>query len=51
MRKRRRGGCWGLVAICSGVIIILALILPGEFWWFLLAALLIAAGVWYIRCC
>ncbi len=50
MRGGRRG-MWGITAIVLGVIILLSLVLPKEFWWFSLAALLIAAGVWLLRCC
>lgn len=49
-----RGGrrlLWGLTAIALGVVILLALVLPSDFWWFALAALLIAAGIWTLRCC
>lgn len=38
MRGGRRG-LWGVTAIVLGVIILLALVLPSEFWWFGLAAL------------
>ena len=31
--------------------ILLALVLPAEFWWFFLAACLIGLGIWYLRCC
>ncbi len=50
MHKGRRGK-WGCAAIIAGAVILLSLVLPTEFWWFLLAALLIGVGVWYIRCC
>ena len=49
-----RGGqriLWGITAIALGLIIVLALVLPSDFWWFALAALLIAAGIWTLRCC
>ncbi len=50
MRRGRR--ClWGLIAIFMGLVILLALVLPSSFWWFVLAAGLIAFGLWYIRCC
>ncbi len=49
--RRGRGGIWGCAAIAAGLMIILALILPTEFWWFLAAAALIALGIWYIRGC
>ncbi|MDY3079446.1 MAG: hypothetical protein SOR56_04485 [Oscillospiraceae bacterium] len=38
------------IAIVGGVIIILALILPTNFWWFILAAGLICFGIWLHRC-
>lgn len=50
MRKGRR--CvLALAVIAVGVLIILALLLPGEFWWLLLAVALIALGIWMLRCC
>jgi len=50
MRRGRR--ClWGLVAIILGVMILLALVLPSGFWWFLAAAVLIGGGLWQIHCC
>ncbi|MDO4983227.1 MAG: hypothetical protein Q4E35_06700 [Eubacteriales bacterium] len=50
MRGRR--GNVGCAAMLAGLVIILALILPGQVWWFLLGAGLIFFGVWYItRCC
>lgn len=48
-----RGGGRGVIgyaAIAVGIVIILSLILPVNFWWFALAAILIALGIWYIRC-
>ena len=42
---------WGCTAIGAGVVILLALILPAGFWWFLFGAALIGLGIWYIRCC
>ena len=47
--RKGRNNLWGCVAIISGVVIFLALILPTEFWWFILAAILIAAGIWFLR--
>ena len=49
-----RGGrriVWGVTAIALGIVIVLALVLPSEVWWFALAALLIAAGFWLLRSC
>ena len=49
--RRGRHCMLGFVAICAGLIIILSLVLPSAFWWFILAVLLIGFGIWYIRCC
>lgn len=49
--RRGQHGLWGCVAICAGVIIMLALILPTDFWWFVLGVGLICGGIWYIRSC
>jgi hypothetical protein len=48
---RRRRGPWGFAIVFLGIIIILALILPSDVWWFLLAVGLICIGVWLIRRC
>ena len=50
MRKGNHS-IWGCVAIIAGVVIILSLVLPTEFWWFILAAELIGLGIWFIRSC
>ena len=42
---------WGLIAIGTGIVIILSIVLPKSFWWFVLAGALICGGVWLIRCC
>ena len=47
--SNRKNGV-GLIAILAGVVILMAMILPVGFWWFLLAVLLIAVGIWYNRC-
>lgn len=44
------GNLIGFVFIAMGVMIILGMILPKVFWWFLLGLLLIAIGVWLLRC-
>lgn len=41
----------GRIAIITGIVIILAMILPVGFWWFALAAALISLGIWIIRSC
>lgn len=49
---RRNGmNLWGLIAIGTGVVIILSIVLPKSFWWFVLAGALICGGIWLIRCC
>ena len=48
--RRGRHCMLGFVAISAGLIIILSLVLPSAFWWFILAVLLIGFGIWYIRC-
>lgn len=49
----RRSGMnlWGVMAIACGMVIILSIVLPKSFWWFVLAAALICGGIWLIRCC
>ena len=49
----RRNGMnfWGLIAIGIGVVIILSIVLPKSFWWFVLAGALIGGGIWLLRCC
>ncbi len=49
--RRGRSGLLGCAAIGLGVLILLAVVLPSEFWWFFLAAGLIGAGIWLLRCC
>ena len=39
MRRGHRG-IWGCAAIIAGLIIILSLVLPEAFWWFIFAAVL-----------
>ena len=49
-----RRGCghkWGYIAIFVGIVIIMKLILPTEFWWFVFAALLIGLGLFHMRGC
>ena len=45
-----RGNLIGIVFIAAGSLIILGMILPKVFWWFLLGLVLIAIGVWFLRC-
>ena len=39
-----------IAAIAAGVIIILAMVLPAQFWWYVLAVALICGGIWLCRC-
>ncbi len=45
--RPRSIGCFSMLA---GVFILLAMVLPVGFWWFMLAILLIATGIWLNRC-
>lgn len=49
MRNGRHFNFGGLF-ILAGIVIILSLVLPSQFWWFLLAGLLICFGIWLNRC-
>ncbi|MBR5094275.1 MAG: hypothetical protein IK095_04200 [Oscillospiraceae bacterium] len=49
--RRGRCGLWGIAAIGAGIFILMALVLPSQFWWGFLALGLIGVGVWYLRCC
>ena len=49
---RRRGPCppWlGLALILVGTLIILSMVLPKNFWWFILGCTMIGAGVYLLR--
>lgn len=46
----RRPRFWALAAVSLGLLIILAVILPAEFWWLILAAGLICIGIRMLRC-
>lgn len=46
-KPKGRIGC--LVALL-GVFVLLALILPSTFWWFVLGAILIYVGFYVLRC-
>lgn len=50
MRRNRRF-IWAVACIALGLLIILGVLLPGVFWWLLLAAGLLALGIWLLRCC
>lgn len=49
--RKGHNNMWGCVAIIAGIVIFMSLVLPTEFWWFILAAVLIGAGIWFIRSC
>lgn len=50
MRRGRR--CvWAFTAIALGLLILMGVLLPSVFWWLLLAAALLALGIWLLRCC
>jgi uncharacterized membrane protein len=50
MRKHKRSyNILGCITIVLGVVIILAMVLPAGFWWFLLGVGLIACGIWLCR--
>jgi len=54
MRKGRRCGIGcilGIAAISIGVLIIMAMLLPAGFWWFVIASGMIAVGIYLIRSC
>ncbi|MDO4991180.1 MAG: hypothetical protein Q4E45_11825 [Eubacteriales bacterium] len=44
--RRNRGSLVGCIAIVTGFVIILSLILPSGFWWFAFGAGLIGLGLW-----
>ncbi len=48
---RGRRCVWAFTAIALGLLILMGVLLPGVFWWLLLAAALIALGIWLLRCC
>ena len=48
--RRRGSGCiLGVASIVIGVLIILAMVLPSGFWWLILGAALIVAGLFLLR--
>lgn len=49
-RRRRPNWMLGMICILVGLFIILGMILPKAFWWFLLGVALVAVGVWLLRC-
>lgn len=52
MRKRRNKNYGiGRLFIIAGTIILLSMILPVRFWWFILGISLISFGIWYNGFC
>lgn len=49
-RWRRRWLLPGVICIVLGAAIILGMILPKAFWWFLLGMALIVVGIYLMRC-
>ena len=51
MRRRRRTRLLpGLICVGVGLVIILSMILPVKFWWFVLGMALIGLGLYLMRC-
>lgn len=48
--KRKNRTIGGIIA-CAGVIVVLSLVLPTSFWWFVLGIFLICVGVTIMRRC
>ena len=51
--KRKKGplGTVGCLVVLAGVLILLSLVLPSGFWWFVLAMVLIGVGIGILRSC
>ena len=48
---KRHGKFIGSIIACSGVVVILSLILPTTFWWFILGIFLISVGITVMKRC
>ena len=48
-RGRPYGGALGFALIVLGILILLAMVLPSGFWWFLFGMALICGGCWMCR--
>ncbi|NLV86520.1 MAG: hypothetical protein GX025_04810 [Clostridiales bacterium] len=46
--NNNRGGL-GCLVVLAGVFVLLALVLPPGFWWFVLGLILIIGGFWLLR--
>lgn len=51
MRRKHCGNLFGIICIIAGLMIVLSLILPTGFWWFLIGASLIGFGIYLNRSC
>ena len=52
MRKRQKSTrIIGWAAITAGIVVLLSMILPAGFWWFMLGVALISAGICVNRWC
>lgn len=49
-RRRRKQDGIGKLLIIAGTLILLAMLLPGQFWWFVLGITLISLGIWFNKC-
>ena len=50
-RKRCPLGTVGCLVVLAGVLILMSLVLPSGFWWFVLAIILIGIGIGILRSC
>ena len=51
MRRWRRRGHWGYVALAAGAIILAFIIMPSGFWWLMTGLALIVLGLYAISRC
>lgn len=52
MRRRRNKRCGiGKLFVIAGTMILLAMLLPVRFWWFILGISLISFGIWFNNWC
>lgn len=51
MRRRRKPKLLpGLICLIAGMVIILSMVLPAKFWWFMLGGCLVSLGLYFMRC-
>ncbi len=48
---RRHSKTIGRILACAGVMVILSLVLPTSFWWFILGVFLICVGITIMKRC